>query len=167
MWNTATIKSINKLQALVWGGAVESFQFSPRKPTAFIRFMTAQGCNKYFDSTENGVDVPGEKTVVLVDRQDIPNSSNDLLQRLVDGKVTRCVRAEGADADWEDAKLLALVRGYVKNVELDRIVRGTVPGTGSQAVCMAHEFCNANANQVNNSPPATILNFDSRMSIRL
>lgn len=74
----------------------------------------------------NGIEVAGAKTkVVFVEKTAGPNSVNDLTQRCIDGDVTRCVRAIGADDDWSDLVLLNLARGkgQVKS-EIDRIKRG-------------------------------------------
>jgi hypothetical protein len=91
-----------------------------------IKFMTPEGCDKYFSATENGIEIPGDKTkkVYFVERQPGPNSVNDLLQNSADGDVTRCVRATDADKDWSDMLLLRIARGRDKvKRDIDRIIR--------------------------------------------
>jgi hypothetical protein len=91
-----------------------------------IKFMTPEGCDKYFSATENGIEIPGDKTkkVYFVERQPGPNSVNDLLQNSADGDVTRCVRATDADLDWSDMLLLRIARGRDKvKRDIDRIIR--------------------------------------------
>ncbi|OCK77175.1 hypothetical protein K432DRAFT_384903 [Lepidopterella palustris CBS 459.81] len=118
----SSISTINKLQSLVWGGRVEIFHLDPGKPTAFVRFMTAEGFEKYFEGTANGVQIPGEKCSIFVDRGPGPNSVNDLLQTLIEAGATRCIRCVDADEDWKESTLFRIARG--KNREVDKIVKG-------------------------------------------
>lgn len=121
------LKTVHQVQALVWGGAVESIHPAETgKDFAMIKFMTAAGCRKYFDTTENGIEVPNTKKVVFVERQPGPNSVNDVLQNCIDGNVTRCVRALGADEDWSAMALRKLAEGSdpKKKRQLDFVKRG-------------------------------------------
>lgn len=109
--------TINQVQALVWGGRVESISApEPGKPYALVKFQTPEACQKYFDATENGIVFPGDKTktLIFVERQPGPNSVNDLLKNCIEGDITRCVRAVDADEDWSDAALKKLARGTSK-----------------------------------------------------
>lgn len=104
-----------------------------------IKFMTAEGCQKYFDATENGIEVPGDKakTLIIVERQPRPNSINDVLRNCIEGDASRCVRALGADEDWSDMVLLKLARGGGKvEREVDRIKRGK----NAKGVSQTHFF---------------------------
>jgi hypothetical protein len=99
----------------------------PEKGSAMVKFMTPEGCQKYFDATENGIEVPGDKTktVVFVERQPGPNSVNDVLQNCIDGDATRCIRALDADTDWSEVALRKLARGTSKIPRnIDIIKRG-------------------------------------------
>ncbi|KAF2277994.1 uncharacterized protein EI97DRAFT_374530 [Westerdykella ornata] len=122
------ITTIHQLQALVWGGRIESLNLpEPGKSFAFVKFMTAQACQNYLAATENGVEVPGGKpgAIVLVDGQPGPNSVNDNLQACIEGEVTRCVRALDADSDWGDKALEKLAEGTGKEKrKVDIIKRG-------------------------------------------
>ncbi|KAL1605087.1 hypothetical protein SLS60_004630 [Paraconiothyrium brasiliense] len=121
--------SINKLQALVWGGKLESLQL-PKSSSgkAIVKFCTAEACQKYFDVTENGITIPGTKTVVFVEKAEGPNSVNDVLAACTEGDATRCVRAYDADEDWGDVLLMRLAtraKGGQPKREVDIIKRGT------------------------------------------
>ncbi|KAF2477592.1 uncharacterized protein BDR25DRAFT_274841 [Lindgomyces ingoldianus] len=126
----ASLPSINKLQAFVWGGRLESLSFELGKGIALVKFLTAEGCKKYFDATVNGIPIPREKELIFVELATGPNSLNDVLQNCIEGEASRCVRAVDADEDWDDMVLLNLARGKGKTKrEVDRIKHGrTVKG---------------------------------------
>ncbi|KAJ4355687.1 uncharacterized protein N0V89_003707 [Didymosphaeria variabile] len=120
--------SFNRLQALVWGGRIESLQL-PKSGSgkAIVKFFTAEACQKYFDVTENGITIPGTKTVVFVEKAEGPNSVNDVLAACTEGDATRCVRAYDADEDWGDVMLMKLAtraKGGQPKREVDTIKRG-------------------------------------------
>jgi hypothetical protein len=121
------VKSINQLQALVWGGRLESIQLpSPGADFAVVRFLTPEACDKYFKATENGIEIRGDKkSVVFVEKQPGPTSINDVMRNCIDGDASRCVRALDADEEWSDMLLMRLARGKgnVKR-DVDRIKRG-------------------------------------------
>ena len=119
--------SIHQLQALVWGGRLESITPpSSEQDTAHIRFLTAEGCQKFFDDTVNGIEVPGNaKAVVTVEKTNQPNSVNDMLRNCAEGDASRCVRAWDAEEDWSDAVLQKLAAGTNKiKRTIDCIKRG-------------------------------------------
>jgi protein-S-isoprenylcysteine O-methyltransferase len=122
------VTSFNQLQALVWGGRLESLHLPEAgKDHAMVKFLTADACEKYFNATENGIQIPGDKTktVIFVERSPGPNSINDVLRNCIEGDATRCLRALDADEDWGDKPLLHLARGNSKlKREVDRIKRG-------------------------------------------
>lgn len=101
----------------------------PGSGYALVKFLTAAACSKYFDATENGIDVPGEKkAVVFVEKQPGPNSINDVIRNCIDGDASRCVRAFDAEEDWSDMLLLKLAKGKGQmKREVDRIKRGKNP----------------------------------------
>jgi hypothetical protein len=108
------VKSLNQLQALVWGGRLESIQMpEPGSENALVKFLTPEACQTYLDATENGIEVQGaeKKTIIFVDKQPGPNSINYVIQNCIDGDASRCVRATGADDDWSDSALFKLARG--------------------------------------------------------
>ena len=119
---------MNELQALVWGGKLESISMPELgSEHALVKFLTPEACQAYLEATENGIEVHGgtKKTVIFVDKQPGPNSINDVIQNCINGDASRCVRATGADDDWSDGALLTLARGkqQIKR-DIDRIKRG-------------------------------------------
>ncbi|KAH4893303.1 hypothetical protein HBI49_127190 [Parastagonospora nodorum] len=121
------IKSINQLQALVWGGRLESLALPvPGSDFAVVRFLTPEACDKYFKATENGIEVQGDKkTLIFVEKQAGPTSINDTIRNCTEGDASRCIRALDADEDWSDMQLMKLARGKssIKR-EVDRIKQG-------------------------------------------
>lgn len=124
----AGVKTIHQLQALVWGGKLEAISMPDNSGFGTVRFLTAEGCQKYYEATQNGIEVSGEKDqkmIVLVERTEGPNSTNDVMRACAEGDATRCVRAVGADDEWTDMLLLKLARGQDKiKRELDTIKHG-------------------------------------------
>lgn len=121
------MRSINELQALVWGGRLESLQLpTPGSDFAVVRFLTPEACEKYFKATENGIEIEGDKkAVIFVEKQPGPSSINDVVRNCTEGEATRCVRALDAEEDWSDHLLMRLARGKdrVKR-EVDCIKQG-------------------------------------------
>ncbi|KAE8826348.1 hypothetical protein CFE70_006684 [Pyrenophora teres f. teres 0-1] len=122
------VTSINQLQALVWGGRLESISMSETGPsTAVVKFLSPTDCDKYHKETANGIKVIGDmKTVVIeVEKTDGPNSINDVIRNCIEKGTTRCVRATGA-IEKDDKTLMKLARGnsQVNKREVDRIRRG-------------------------------------------
>jgi protein-S-isoprenylcysteine O-methyltransferase len=93
---------------------------------AQVKFLEAAACSKFFDATENGIEVPGDKkTVVFVEKQPGPNSVNDVIRNCAEGDASRCIRAYDADDDWEDMALLRIAKGKGKDKrDVDTIKRG-------------------------------------------
>ncbi|USP77602.1 hypothetical protein yc1106_04876 [Curvularia clavata] len=109
----AAVTNINKLQALVWGGKLESISMpEPGSSTAIVKFLTADGCKKYYEETMNGIEAVGDyqKFVVFVELAEGPNSTNDVIQSCIDRDITRCVRATG-DVQFTGAQLMDIARG--------------------------------------------------------
>ncbi|CAN9255118.1 unnamed protein product [Alternaria sp. RS040] len=123
----AGITSINQLQALVWGGKLESISLpEPGSSNALVKFLTPEACEKYHKATTNGIEIVGDikKAVVFVEKAEGPNSINDVIRNCIDGDASRCVRAIGADED-SDAVLMKLARGRgVNKRDVDRIKSG-------------------------------------------
>ncbi|CAG5178537.1 uncharacterized protein ALTATR162_LOCUS8750 [Alternaria atra] len=119
--------SINQLQALVWGGKLESISVPESgSSNALVKFLTPEACEKYHKATANGIEVVGDikKTVVFVEKAEGPNSINDVIRNCIDGDASRCVRAIGADK-YSDMALMKLARGKsVNKRDVDRIKSG-------------------------------------------
>lgn len=125
------VKNINQLQALVWGGKLQSISMpSPGSTFAVVKFLTPDACEKYLEATANGIKLPGTEKLVLVEKASGPDSLTDVFRNCIKGDITRCVRANDADEDWSDMMLMKIARGYGKmKREVDRIKRGkTVQG---------------------------------------
>ncbi|KAH8724279.1 hypothetical protein GQ44DRAFT_618625 [Phaeosphaeriaceae sp. PMI808] len=107
------IKSINEIQALVWGGRIESIVLpNSGSDFAVVRFLTAEGCETYLKATANGIEVLGnKKMVVFVEKQPGPSSINDVIRHCIESDTSRCVRAIDAKEDWSDKELMTLARG--------------------------------------------------------
>ncbi|KAA8617885.1 hypothetical protein PtrSN002B_006406 [Pyrenophora tritici-repentis] len=99
----------------------------PGSSTAVVKFLSAEGCDKYHKETANGIKVVGDmKTVIIeVEKTDGPNSINDVIRNCIEQGVTRCVRATG-EMDKDDMTLMKLARGnsHAHKREVDRIKRG-------------------------------------------
>ncbi|EMD63549.1 hypothetical protein COCSADRAFT_190788 [Bipolaris sorokiniana ND90Pr] len=124
----SAVTSINQLQALVWGGRLESISMpEPGSSNALVKFLTADGCKKYHADTVNGIEVVGDKksAVVFVGLVEGPNSTNDVIQGCIDTGMTRCIRAIGK-VDCTDAQLMELAKGksQVSKREVDCIKHG-------------------------------------------
>ncbi|KAL1796690.1 hypothetical protein ACET3X_005230 [Alternaria dauci] len=121
------ITSINQLQALVWGGKLESISLPESgSSNALVKFLTPESCEKYHKATANGIEVVGDtkKTIVFVEKAEGPNSINDVIRNCIEGEASRCVRAIGADED-SDVALMKLARGKsVNKRDVDRIKIG-------------------------------------------
>ncbi|KAH9867906.1 hypothetical protein IAQ61_007210 [Plenodomus lingam] len=123
------VNSVHQLQALVWGGKMEAISMPDGSGIGIVRFLTVEGCQKYYEATKNGIEIHGsdkeKKTVVLVERTEGPNSINDVMRACAEGDASRCVRAVGADEDWPNTLLVKLARGTEKvKRELDTIKQG-------------------------------------------
>jgi hypothetical protein len=103
--------------------------------SALVRFLEPEACDRYFKTTENGIEIQGDKkALVLVEKQPGPTSINDTIRGCTDGDVTRCVRAVDVDDDdWNDVSLMKIARGKgALKREVDTIKRGkTARGVSS------------------------------------
>ena len=120
--------SINQLQALVWGGRLESISMPESGSShAVVKFLTPAACDKYHKETANGIEVVGDmkKVVIHVEKTDGPSSINDVIQNCIENGITRCVRAIGT-VEADDRTLMKLARGssQVNKREVDGIKRG-------------------------------------------
>ena len=90
-----SIKSIHGIQALVWGGPIESIAMKDADSTfATVMFFSVEACQKYFEATRNGIRLPGSpERLVSVERVLGPHSVGDILENCITVDATRCVRA--------------------------------------------------------------------------
>ncbi|KAF2003116.1 hypothetical protein P154DRAFT_520460 [Amniculicola lignicola CBS 123094] len=117
---------IYDIQSLVWGGALENIMFDSNRNIAHARFFTAESCQKFFEDTANGIEVPGKnRLVIFVDQAPGPHSVNDVLQASIERHETRCVCALQASTHWKDEELRKLAEGKNKlKRQIDVIKRG-------------------------------------------
>lgn len=111
---------------------------APGSDFAVVRFLTPEACDKYFNATENGIELGGtNKAVIFVEKQPGPTSINDVVRNCTEGDASRCVRALNAEEDWSVIMLNKLARGkgQIKR-EIDCIKPGkTARGVSSITVC--------------------------------
>lgn len=145
---------MNHVQSLVWGGKLESIQVAkPRKDKAIVKFLTPEGCAKYFAMTANGITLPGLKTCAFVEQGPGPNSLNDVLRACIDGVGSRCIRAYDADDDWLDGQLHALAKGKSQPLRVvDHIKRGVTAKGVSDYVSKLYDLANSFKAQVRRLP---------------
>ncbi|KAF2497555.1 hypothetical protein BU16DRAFT_317509 [Lophium mytilinum] len=117
---------LDQVQAHIWGGRIERIERTADSSTAWVKFMTMEGYNKYFADTANGIEVAGSTRLILAEPDEGPNSTNDLLSSMVESGVTRCVRALDAEEDWSMPTLTRIARG--KDRKLDKIKIGKEKG---------------------------------------
>lgn len=119
---------MNELQALVWGGKLESISMpAAGSGYALVKFLTPKACQTYLDATKNGIQFQknSKKVFVFVDRQSEPSSTNDMIENCIKQDASRCIRVIGADDDWSDGALLKLARGKQQiSRSIDRIKQG-------------------------------------------
>jgi hypothetical protein len=107
---------------------------APGSDFAVVRFLTPDACDKYFKATKNGIEIPGDKKVVVfVEKQPGPTSVNDVMRNCTESDASRCVRALDAEEDWSDTLLMKLARGKgALKREVDRIKQGKT----ARGVCL-------------------------------
>jgi hypothetical protein len=123
-----SLMNLTNIRMQVWGGRLEALQLPKAGSNkAIVKFLTPEACQTYFAATENGITIPGTKTIVFVEKAEGPNSVNDVLAACTEGDATRCVRAYDADEDWGDVLLMKLAtraKGGQPKREVDTIKRG-------------------------------------------
>lgn len=107
---------------------------------ATVKFLTVQGCQKFFDATANGIQAPGSRALITVEKHQGPNSVNDVMKNCSEGDASRCVRVVDADDDWGDTALRRIAIGTSKNKrEIDIIKRGkTAQGVSDHRSCLRY-----------------------------
>ncbi|KAF1831465.1 hypothetical protein BDW02DRAFT_505226 [Decorospora gaudefroyi] len=121
------VKNIRQLQALVWGGKLESIVMpEPGSTKAIVKFLTPAACERYLRDTVNGIEVivDMKKTVIFVEKAEGPNSINDVIRNCIEYDASRCVRVIGTEKS-DDMALVRLARGKGNGKrDLERIQRG-------------------------------------------
>jgi hypothetical protein len=120
-------------QSLIYGGAIETFNLSPTKTSAYVTFVSADACDAFFNSHPNGLVFKNPKTrrnhVVYVDRGLDADVVSSVLQAYLECQASRLVRATGAEEDWGMGALYKLAEAKNRKVE-------TIIDTYRDKVCL-------------------------------
>lgn len=88
--------------------------------------MKHEDCEKYYNATCNGVDIPGQaERFALVKLADRNEAAHEFLRGLIAVGATRCIRAIGVSSAFGMTALSKLALGGKREVE--RIVNGVNP----------------------------------------
>lgn len=104
--------------SLVFGGPVENISLG--KSSAFVLFIHAEDCQKYYNTTKNGVvygKEGGKELFAVVELGKDVDVIGGKLQSLIDQKATRCVRVNGADEKFTMAELIELANSKRRRLE--------------------------------------------------
>lgn len=120
--------------SLIWGGPVESLEFTPGNTFAMVKFMKPTDCAAFYEGTANGIqltesrDDGGLGNVVWVEPDEGVFSINEQLESLIKNMATRVVRAVGVDSDWGMPALFKIAS------EHNRVVEDIVDGKNTSGV---------------------------------
>jgi hypothetical protein len=131
--STATLKNV---AALVWGGVIQEFVYSPGKSEAEVLFVKPADCKKYFDATLNGIQYPGQSERHITVEACPAESARENVKEIVDKAMTRCVRVMDIDPDWTKVALNKIAAGGGK-----RAVDSVVCGKSLQGVSTSLSSC--------------------------
>ena len=95
------------------------------KPTisAYITFISADACDRYYDKYPNGFDVrhQGKKWPVFVTRREGVDVVSGLLGGYLECGATRVVKANNADDDWGIVALKKLAEGTKQSRRVEAV----------------------------------------------
>lgn len=119
--NLPVESDLTLVQSLVYGGAIETFNLTTSKTSAFVVFVSADVCDAFFKAHPNGIVFRNPKTrrnhtVYVTKGQDVDVVSG-VLQAYLDCQASRVVRATGADEDWGMRALYKLAESRNRRVE--------------------------------------------------
>jgi hypothetical protein len=122
--NLPADSDLTLVQSLVYGGAIESFNLTASKTSAYIIFVKADACDAFFNAHPNGIVFKNPKTrrnhLVYVNKGENVDVVSSVLQAYLDCQASRVVRATGADEDWGMRALYKLAEA--KNRKVEKIV---------------------------------------------
>lgn len=131
--------TVTFVASLVYGGPIEEINLRSSATgdlSAFIRFMDAEDCMRFYVETSNGLvykkDGEDREHVVFVELSKDVDVVGGLLQGWIASGVTRCVRAVGVEAEWDMSGLRKIAERKSRKVE--KIVDGQNPGGVSAGV---------------------------------
>ena len=107
------------VQGLVSGGAIETYDLSESKTTAYVTFTTAEACDNFYDKYPRGLSFKhsGRDYTVAVDKGQDVDVVSGMLQGYLDCGATRCVCATGPVEDWSMRALYKLAGSKSRKVE--------------------------------------------------
>ena len=118
-----------QLQALLWGGPLEAYSHDPGTTHGWVLFQRPNGCDLYYDSTRDGVKIPGDDRVITVEKAACGEAIPDALQTYYSNfGATRCVRVTNLPARWTEGKMNQFGGGDGR--KLEQIFTGTSQVTG-------------------------------------
>ena len=119
--NLPADSDLTLVQSLVHGGAIESFNLTPNKTSAYVIFVNPDACDAFFNRYPNGIVFKNPRTrrshVVYVGKGQDVDVMSSVLQAYLDCQASRVVRATGADEDWGMRALYKLAESKNRRVE--------------------------------------------------
>jgi hypothetical protein len=119
--NLPADSDLTLVQSLIYGGAIDTFHLSLSKINAYVTFVSADACDKFYNTHPNGIVFKNPKTrrnhVVYVEKGDNVDVVSSILQAYLDCQASRLVRATGADEDWGMRALYKLAESKNRKVE--------------------------------------------------
>ncbi|KAJ9605785.1 hypothetical protein H2200_009634 [Cladophialophora chaetospira] len=116
------------VSSVVHGGALVCMKLvpgNPEKPTvsAYITFVSADACDRYYDKYPNGFDVrhQGKRWPILVHKRDNVDVISGTLQGHLDCGATRVIKANNADDDWGIVALNKLAEGKTRARQVEAV----------------------------------------------
>ncbi|KAF7507759.1 hypothetical protein GJ744_010060 [Endocarpon pusillum] len=119
--NLPTDSDLTLVQSLVYGGALEAFNLTANKTSAYVIFVDADACDAFFDAHPNGIVFKNPKTrrnhVVYVNKGQDADVVSSVVRAYLDCQASRVVRATGAHEDWGMGALYKLAESKNRKVE--------------------------------------------------
>ena len=105
------------------GGAIDDLMLMGASGVAYVRFASADACDRYCDKYPNGLmfKYRGRPYAVFVDKCKDVDVISGRLQGYIDCGASRCVRAIGADENWGMGALRKLAEGQTRKGKVENI----------------------------------------------
>jgi hypothetical protein len=131
---------LTNVQAVVWGGNIQEFQYQLGAPIAIALFVKAADCAKFFAATANGIPYPANPTLTIMVEKLEAEPAHGIVKEYVEKDITRCVRVYDIDAEWGKLALQRLAQGPNNRV-VERIVNGQNSKGVSTLYRIGARFC--------------------------
>ena len=133
------------MTSLVFGGPLEQIQL--KGTSAYVLFLHASDCEKYFEATANGIEFmhKGKEWVAWVQKAKDVDVIGGQLGLFIKHGFTRCVKANGVDKNLSAEKLGE--KAAFRNREVEGIEDRTSESTGvswTESLLLCLLLCNAN-----------------------